>query len=194
MALNRTMGRVISKAWSDDAFNAQLLAEPKSVLAQLDIVVPTGMTIVAHENTASTIHLVTTARPIAWPSGPIAEMREFAEVYRDPRLWSLNWLGRDAVATGRMLADPSAELAKIDVRLPKGLMVMLLINTPTLTHLVLPPRPPAGRLTPQLLASIAAGHVPPALRFGRLFGAGHYDVLVDGLLRAEQCDARNADA
>lgn len=194
MILNRTMGRVVAKAWSDDAFNAKLLAKPKSALAQLDIAVPAGMSIVARENTANMVHLVTTAKPMAWPNGPLTEMRDFAEVYRDPRLWSVNWLGRDAVATGRILADPLAELAKIDVRPPKGLSIALLVNTSTLTHLIVPPRPSAARRTPRLLANIAAGYVPAALRFGRLFGAGPYDVLIDEIARFEQRTSSDADA
>lgn len=194
MLLNRTMGRVVAKAWTDDAFNAKLLAKPKSALAQLDIALPAGMTIVARENTASMVHLVTTAKPLAWPNSPLAEIRDFAEVYRDPRLWSLNWLGRDAVATGRMLADPLAELAKIDIRPPKGLTITLLVNTPTLTHLIVPPRPSAARRTPRLLANIAAGCLPAALRLGRLFGAGAYDILIDEIARFEQRTASDADA
>lgn len=194
VALNRTMGRVIAKAWSDSAFKARLLAKPRSALAQLDVVLPAAMAVVARENSVSMLHLVTTAKPLAWPSGSLAEIRDFAEVYRDPRLWALNWLGRDAVATGRMIADPIAELAKIDVHPPKGLSVTLLVNAPTLTHLILPPKPKDAHCTPQLLANLAAGHVPPTLRFGRLFGAGPYDALIKALSTAALLVSGEADA
>lgn len=180
---NRTMGRVIAKAWSDAAFNSRLLAKPKTALAQLDIVLPAAMSIVARENSASMLHLVTTAKPLAWPRGPLAEIRDFAEIHRDPRLWSLNWLGRDAVATGRMIADPIGELGKINVHPPKGLSVSLLVNTPTLTHLILPPKPKDTHCTPQLLANMSAGCVPATLRFGRLFGRRPYDTLIQILSR-----------
>jgi hypothetical protein len=136
---------------------------------------------VAHENTSSLLHLVTTAKPMALPCGALSEIRDFAEVYRDPRLMSLNWLGRDAVATGRMVADPLGELAKIGVDVPDGLGISLLVNTATLTHLILPPQPPRKDCTPSLFARLAAGQMPAALRLGRLSGPGPYDSLIAAL-------------
>ena len=191
---NRTMGRVIALAWSDAAFKAQLLAQPKVALAQLELAVPAETTIVARENTDSVVHLVTTAKPTALPSGALSDIRDFAEVYRDPRLVSLNWLGRDAVATGRMVADPQGELAKIGVHLPKGLAVTLLVNTPTLTHLILPPQPARRYCTPSLIARLSAGQVSAALRFGRLFGNGPYDSLIAALTADGETSHGGADA
>jgi hypothetical protein len=141
--LNRTMGRVISEAWSDAAFKAQLLSEPKPALAALDIVLPDAMTITARENTEQTLHLAISAPPIAMPISALSEIRDFAEVYRDPRLWSLNWIGRDPVAAGRLMADPVDELRKIGIRVPKDLEIVVRANTATLTHLILPPQPPS---------------------------------------------------
>lgn len=181
MQINRTMGRVIARAWSDVAFKAQLLTQPRDALTQIGMAVPAETTIVAHENTNSLLHLVTTAKPMALACGTLSEIRDFAEVYRDPRLVSLNWLGRDAVATGRMVADPLGELAKIGVDVPKGLAISLLVNTAALTHLILPPQPPRKYSTPLLFERLAAGRVPAALRFGRLFGPGPYDSLIAAL-------------
>jgi nitrile hydratase len=175
------MGRVIATAWSDAAFKARLIAEPIAALAQLDIAVPPATTMVARENTHSVLHLVTCGRPQALPGSALSDIRDFAEVYRDPRLWSLNWIGRDPVATGRMVADPPGELAKIGIHLPAGLSISLLVNTPTLTHLVLPPMPPGKHCTPRLFERLSAGHAPAALCLGRLFGTGPYETLIAAL-------------
>ena len=80
-----------------------------------------------------------------------------------------------------MVADPLGELAKIGVHPPKGLSVSLLVNTPALTHLILPPLPPKEHCTPLLFERLSAGHAPAALRFGRLFGAGPYETLIAAL-------------
>lgn len=192
--LNRTMGRVIAEAWSDAAFKAHLVAEPKTALAQLDIALPHDTTIVARENTDRALHLVTSSRPMALPDGALSDIRDFAEVYRDPRLWSLNWLGRDAVVTGRMIADPLGELSKIGVHPPMGLSISLLVNTATLTHLILPPQPPSKYCTSLLFARLAAGHAPAALRLGRLFGAGPYDSLIRALAAGDEIALDGSDA
>lgn len=194
MPCNRTMGRVIAKAWSDAAFKARLIAEPVSALAQLDIAIPPGITIVARENTDSALHLVTCARPLALPASALPDIRDFAEIYRDPRLWFLNWLGRDPVATGRMLADPLGELTKIGVHPPEGLSMSLLVNTPALIHLILPPLPPKEHCTPRLFERLSAGHAPAALRLGRLFGAGPYDTLIAALSGGDRTFAGGPDA
>ena len=60
----------------------------------------------ARENTANAVHLAISAPPVALPSSACSEIRDFAETYRDPRLWPLNWIARDPPATARMVADP----------------------------------------------------------------------------------------
>lgn len=181
MPCNRTMGRVIANAWCEAEFKSRLIAEPISALAQLDIAVPPGTAIVARENTDTALHLVTCARPLAMPSSALSDIRDFAEIYCDPRLWSLNWLGRDPVATGRMVADALGELGKIGVHPPAGLGISLLVNTPALTHLILPPLPRSEHRTALLFERLSAGRAPAALRFGRLFGAGSYETLIAAL-------------
>lgn len=168
--LNPTMGRVIARAWSDAAFKARLLAEPKPALAELGIDIPPAMTILARENTAAMIHLVLGAPPIVLPISPLSDIKAFAETYRDPRLWPLNWRGRDPVAAARTIADPKGELSRLGVFCPEGVSIVVLANTPSLTHLILPPRPAEADCTPALLARIEAGHAPAAMRLGRLLG------------------------
>jgi nitrile hydratase subunit alpha len=146
--LNHTMGRVLARAWSDAAFKARLLAGPKAALAELDITVTDEPAIVARENTARRVHLVISAPPIVQPISAHSEIRDFAETYRDPRLWSLNWIGRDPPALARLVADPLGELGKLGVRPPKGLGVVVIANTAAVSHLILPRGPTSGTARP----------------------------------------------
>jgi nitrile hydratase subunit alpha len=183
---NQTMGRVLARAWSDSAFKTRLLAEPRAALAELDIELPDTPLLVARENTAKTIHLVISAPPIALPTSALSEIRDFAEVYRDPRLWPLNWIGRDPPASARLMADPRAELARLGVRAPKSLRVIILANTAAVTHLILPPRPAERHCTARLFERLSAGYAPAALRLGHLLGKGPYDTLVARLSGEEE--------
>ena len=155
---NLTVGRVLARSWSDAQFKTRLLAAPKAALHELEIMLADGLDIVARENTAKTVHLAISAPPVAVPKSAFSEIRDFAETYRDPRLWPLNWIARDPPATARLLADTAA-----------------------VAHLILPPKPPDRHCTPRLFAQLSAGHAPAALRFGRLLGAGPYNTLIAAL-------------
>lgn len=178
---NLTMGRVLARAWSDPEFKTRLLAGPKAALREFGIGLPDGLDIVARENTAKAVHLAISAPPVAVPKSAFSDIRDFAETYRDPRLWPLNWIARDPPATARLVADPLGELGRLGVRAPKGLAVVMLANTAAVAHLILPPKPPARHCTPRLFERLAAGHAPAALRFGRLLGAGPYNTLIAAL-------------
>ncbi len=175
---NQTMGRVLARAWSDAAFKAKVLAEPRAALAELGIQLPGTPSIVARENTAKSVHLVISAPPVALPISPLSEIRDFAELYRDPRLWPLNWIGRDPPAAARLIADPRGELERLGVGTPKGFRVVVLANTAAIMHLILPPRPPERYCTARLFERLSAGRAPAALRFGHLLGKGPYDTVL----------------
>ena len=162
--LNHTMGRVLARAWSDTPFKARLLAGPRAALAEIGVELSNEPTVVARENTARTIHLVISAPPIAQPISAHSEIRDFAETYRDPRLWSLNWIGRDPPASARLVANPLVELGKLGVRPPKGLGVIVTANTAAVSYLILPPRPPAPLHAPPVRAAVRgprAGELAP---------------------------------
>ncbi len=55
--------QVIARAWSDPDFKAQLLNDPKTVLAGHGIDLPVGLNLKIVENTADTIHIVLPATP-----------------------------------------------------------------------------------------------------------------------------------
>jgi nitrile hydratase len=178
---NLTVGRVLARAWSDAQFKTRLLAAPRAALRELEIMLADGLDIVARENTAKTVHLAISAPPVAVPKSAYSDIRDFAETYRDPRLWPLNWIARDPPATARLLADPLGELGRLGVCAPKGLAVVILANTAAVAHLILPPKPPDRHCTPRLFTQLSAGHAPAALRFGRLLGAGPYNTLIAAL-------------
>jgi hypothetical protein len=60
---SKAMGKLIAKAWADDAFKARLLADPSAVLAAEGVQTPAGVTIKVVENTASVFNLILPARP-----------------------------------------------------------------------------------------------------------------------------------
>jgi hypothetical protein len=55
--------KVVARAWSDPAFKAQLLADPKAALAAAGASVPPGVRVKVTENTDQLVHLVLPARP-----------------------------------------------------------------------------------------------------------------------------------
>lgn len=58
-----TFAKVIAKAWGDDAFRAQLLADPTAALAAEGITAPAGKSFAIVEDTDDVVHVVLPARP-----------------------------------------------------------------------------------------------------------------------------------
>jgi hypothetical protein len=54
----KAVGRVIARAWSDDAYKQQLLSDPAGALDELGVEIQAGISIAVVENTADTVHLV----------------------------------------------------------------------------------------------------------------------------------------
>lgn len=54
---------IVARAWADDAFKQELLAEPNRVLAENGFKVPTGVTFTIVEDTADQRHLILPAAP-----------------------------------------------------------------------------------------------------------------------------------
>lgn len=61
--LNRAYAEATKKAWSDPAFRAKLLADPRAALLAEGVQVPADITINVVENTGNVINLVLPARP-----------------------------------------------------------------------------------------------------------------------------------
>lgn len=60
---NNTFAKVIAKAWGDEAFRAQLLADPTAALAAEGVTAPEGKTFAVIEDTDDVVHVVLPARP-----------------------------------------------------------------------------------------------------------------------------------
>ena len=62
---SKMMGELISRAWSDEAFKARLLADTMAELKANGITVPEGVTVKAVENTDKVFHLFIPPKPVA---------------------------------------------------------------------------------------------------------------------------------
>ena len=60
---NNAYAKVVAKAWGDEAFHAQLLADPNAALAGEGIEAPDGKKFAVVEDTADLVHVVLPARP-----------------------------------------------------------------------------------------------------------------------------------
>jgi nitrile hydratase len=167
---NETMGRIVARVWSDAEFKRRLLSDPGSALTELGVATPADMEIVVLENTAETTYLVLGAPKRVEPLSAIYDIKRFGDTYRDPRLHPLNWVSHDPVHTARIKGDPLKALAEMGVEAPAGMTVVVVENTWTLTHLVLPPQPDDGALDDVTLARLAAGHLGPTVRYAALDG------------------------
>jgi hypothetical protein len=56
-------GQIVAKAWQDEAFKKQLVANPKAVFTQEGIDMPAGVQIHVVENTPTLLHLTLPAMP-----------------------------------------------------------------------------------------------------------------------------------
>ena len=62
-AQQKKMGQIIAKAWSDENFKHQLVANPAAVLKAEGVEIPAGVAVRVMENTATVFHLVLPPKP-----------------------------------------------------------------------------------------------------------------------------------
>lgn len=172
---NETVGRIVAKAWSDPAFAAKLLADAGAALGVLGIVLPAGKTVAAARNTGTVTHIVLPSPRYTETVSAYADIKAFGESYRDPRYAPLDWISRDPVFQARFEADPAAALESWGIRVSDGMTVRVVSNTPTQVWLVLPTPPDADESAGDLLDRIAAGWIPPAIRYAGIEGPVRFD-------------------
>jgi len=63
--------KVITKAWSDPAYKAKLLADPRAALAEVGYTMPANLNFKVVENTSTLVHLIL-------PPPPSDELRDEA--------------------------------------------------------------------------------------------------------------------
>lgn len=165
---NETVGRIVAKAWSDPEFSQRLLADTHAVLAELDIAIPSGKSVVAVENTAAVTYLVLPSLRYAETKSAYADIKAFGESYRDPRLSPLDWISRDPVFTERLKADPKAALRNMGIDVADAMSVEIVQNTTTQAYLILPARLEEPELSPDVLQKVSDGLIPPAIRYAAL--------------------------
>ena len=64
------VGRIIAKAWADEAFKAALIADPVATLKAEGIPVPDGLKLSIVENSPTHLHIVLPPKP---PEGEVSD-------------------------------------------------------------------------------------------------------------------------
>lgn len=59
----KAYGKLVAKAWEDEAFKAELLSDPMKVFKENGIDVPDGIEVRMVENTAETMHFILPPEP-----------------------------------------------------------------------------------------------------------------------------------
>ena len=167
---NRIVGRIVARAWWDPAFAARLLADATAMFGELGIALPAGKTVAAVRNTESVTHIVLPSPRYTETASDYADIKAFGESYRDPRYAPLDWISRDPVFAARFEADPAAALRSWGVQVSDGMTVSVVRNTTSRVWLVLPVPPDADEMTDDLLDEVAAGWIPPAIRYASIEG------------------------
>ncbi len=172
---NETVGRIVAKAWSDPAFAARLLADTGAALGELDIALPAGKTVAAVRNSATVTHIVLPSPRYTETVSAYADIKAFGESYRDPRYAPLDWISRDPVFQARFEAEPAAALESWGIRVLEGMTISVVRNSPAQAWLVLPAPPDGDELTDDLLDRVAAGWIPPAIRYAGIEDSVRFD-------------------
>ena len=165
---NETVGRIVARAWSDPDFSQRLLADTHGALASLGIAIPAGKSVVAVENDPALTCIVLPSLRYTETKSAYADIKAFAESYRDPRLTPLSWASRDPVFTERLKASPGAALRDMGMDVADAMSVEIVQNTMTQVYLVLPARPDEAELSPDVLQRVSDGWIPPAIRYAAL--------------------------
>jgi nitrile hydratase len=172
--LNKTVGRIVAKAWSDPEFSQRLLADPHAALAELGIAIPLEKSVVAIENNAALTYIVLPSLRYTETKSAYADIKAFGESYRDIRLFPLNWGSHDPVFTAKFKSDPKAALRRIGVEVLDAMSIEVVENSATQAYLVLPARLDESELSNDVLESVASGLIPPAIRYAAIEGPVSY--------------------
>ena len=57
------LGKVIARSWDDDDYKARLLSDPRAVLAEAGLDVPSGVEVTVSEQKPGTLHLMLPPKP-----------------------------------------------------------------------------------------------------------------------------------
>lgn len=174
-------GKLISLAWRESGFQRALVQAPERMLRQsLRTVVPKGVSVKILRSTDRILFLVLGTHAHAFPRSSFDELREFSESYTAPVLEPLVWCARDPTLTKRLVADTQGLLTRWGVRIPQGLRVRVLTNTPSLVHFAIP-APPGNRATRDAIAlALEARGAPVSLKYAALTAVTDLRALANG--------------
>lgn len=171
---NETMGRIIARVWSDSAFKDRLLVDPATALAEINLGLPAGKSVVVVENTSTLTHIVLTAPRYTETKSAYTDIKAFGESYRDPRLFPLNWGSHDPVFTARFKADPKTALRYMGVDVPDEITIDVVENSTSQVYLVLPTCPKESELSEDVFKLLEEGQIPAAMRYANIFGPASF--------------------
>jgi len=118
--------KVVAKAWTDPAFKAQLLADTKAALLEMNIDIGSLAEFRTIENTTDTHNVVVCTLCSCYPKLLLGI----------PPAWYKSLAYRS-----RVVVDPRAVLAEFGVHVPDGTEVRVHDSTADLRYLILPRRP-----------------------------------------------------
>ena len=118
--------KVVARAWTDPAFKARLLSDPRSAVAELGYRLDRDAGLAVVENTADVHHLVVCTLCSCYPTGLLGQ----------PPDWYKSFAYRQ-----RAVVEPRAVLREFGTELDACIRVRVVDSTADLRYLVLPRRP-----------------------------------------------------
>ncbi len=155
------LSSVVSKAASDRAFRAQLLANPSATLQSAGVEIPAGAKVKVVEDTQNLRYLIVSARPEGISDADLATATSesiandgsvAAKIAVYAQLVAKSWT--DSALRSSLLSDPAATLSAHGISVPSGVQVKALESSANDLVLSVPPGS-AGNLAAQITSSFS---------------------------------------
>jgi hypothetical protein len=170
---------IVGRAWEDDEFKKQLLANPTAVLKEHGVEAMPGVRIRVLENSASIVHLTVPTKPDTPPTREEVASAA-ADSYLDNQLWGaeiIHLVVRAASDDGlktRLMANPAAVMQENGLEVPAGLEIRVVENTNDQYCLTLPAKPdhePAELSDEDLARVVGGSRIGGSIWYGRRVAA-----------------------
>ncbi len=130
------LSQVIAHALTDAEFKKALIADPGKALASQGLTFPAGHQFVLHQEDL-------THKIVAVPHDPIPEAQRLTVLPRNPTayqmaLWAITEVQSGGPLAATLLENPVTVLRNQGANIPKALNVVMVRNTATTTHIVIP--------------------------------------------------------
>ena len=166
---------IVGRAWEDDEFKKQLLANPAAVLKEHGVEAMPGVRIRVLENSESIVHLTVPTKPDTPPTREEVATAA-ADSYLDNQPWGaeiIHLVVRAASDDGlktRLIANPAAVMQENGLEVPPGLEIRVVENTDNQYCLTLPAKPdhePAELSDEDLARVVGGSRVGGSIWYGR---------------------------